>query len=220
LDGWRIGGISNINSLGPELGGQPPPRILVNRTRSAATAVENSHKRSAACRPTSQSLSTVALLAPARHQMARLHRRGGSQPAGSHWDARAAAGPGCFWRVVTKPARPEDAPATLTEKHGSKDCGGRRPGKFGRLAAVVQGEALERDPSAAAAEYLAEYRSDIESFITREIVDAITVPGRFELPPGRENYHAWVDPSGGSGDSMTLAISHAENDIGILDPCS
>ena len=82
-------------------------------------------------------------------------------------------------------------------------------------------EALVRDPSAAAAEYLAEYRSDIQSFISREVVDAITVPGRFELPPGRRNYHAWVDPSGGSGDSMTLAISHSEHapegEIGIID---
>ena len=65
-------------------------------------------------------------------------------------------------------------------------------------------QALVRDPSAAAAEYLAEYRSDIESFITREVIDALIVPGRFELPPGRRNYHAWVDPSGGSGDSHDI----------------
>jgi terminase large subunit-like protein len=84
-------------------------------------------------------------------------------------------------------------------------------------------EALLRDPSAAAAEYLAEYRSDIESFISREVVDALVVPGRFELPPARRSYRAWVDPSGGSGDSMTLAISHSERaagdsaDIGVID---
>jgi Terminase large subunit, ATPase domain len=81
----------------------------------------------------------------------------------------------------------------------------------------VVDEALARDPSAGAAEYLAEYRSDIEQFLTREVIDALIVPGRFELPPGRRNYSAWCDPSGGSGDSMTLAIAHAENNVAVID---
>ncbi len=51
------------------------------------------------------------------------------------------------------------------------------------VSQAVIDEAYERDPAWAAAEYGAEFRSDIETFIAREIVDAATVPGRHELPP-------------------------------------
>jgi len=78
--------------------------------------------------------------------------------------------------------------------------------------------ALERDPAAAAAEWLAEFRQDVEAFIAREVVEAAFQPGCFELAPvGGRNYVAFVDPSGGSADSMTLAIAHREKDRGVLD---
>jgi hypothetical protein len=70
---------------------------------------------------------------------------------------------------------------------------------------------MERDPARAAAEYLAEFRSDIEGFISREVVDAAIVLGRHELPYQTGiRYHGFVDPSGGSADSMTLAIAHSD----------
>jgi hypothetical protein len=73
--------------------------------------------------------------------------------------------------------------------------------------------AYDRDPLSAAAEYGAQFRSDIAAFIAREVIDAVTVPDRFELPPmSRVSYCAFVDPSGGSSDSMTLAIAHTEGD--------
>lgn len=81
-------------------------------------------------------------------------------------------------------------------------------------------EAFERDPASAAAEYGAQFRSDIEAFVNRDVLDAVTVPGRWELPPalsGSHSYVAFVDPSGGSADSMTLAIAHREGDTGVLD---
>jgi hypothetical protein len=78
--------------------------------------------------------------------------------------------------------------------------------------------AIEADPSSAAAEYMAEFRTDVESFVSREVVDAAVIMGRFELPRIEGcNYVAFVDPSGGSSDSMTLAISHMEGDHAILD---
>ncbi len=78
--------------------------------------------------------------------------------------------------------------------------------------------ALERDPDAAAAESLAEWRSDLADFVAREVVDAAVVAGRYELPPmDGVHYSAFCDPSGGSSDSMTLAVGHAEGDRGILD---
>jgi hypothetical protein len=72
--------------------------------------------------------------------------------------------------------------------------------------------AYEDDPQNAAAEYGAEFRSDIEAFISREAIDAVTIVGRHELPPMHfvDSYVAFVDPSGGSSDSMTLAIAHRE----------
>jgi len=72
-------------------------------------------------------------------------------------------------------------------------------------------EQYERDPQSAAAEYGAEFRTDIEAFVAREVVEALVVPGRHELPPlAGTIYNAFVDPSGGSADSMTLAIGHFE----------
>jgi hypothetical protein len=84
--------------------------------------------------------------------------------------------------------------------------------------AIIE-RALEEDPAAARAEWLAEFRTDIESFIGPDVLDAIVVPGRHELPPAAGvKYVAFIDPAGGSGgDSFTLAIAHAEGDVAILD---
>lgn len=71
--------------------------------------------------------------------------------------------------------------------------------------------ALEEDPEAAAAEYLAEFRRDVSTFLAREAIEACVTPGRRELPPmAGTSYVAFCDPSGGSSDAMTLAIAHAE----------
>ena len=72
-------------------------------------------------------------------------------------------------------------------------------------------QAYSEDPEGAKADYGAEFRSDIETFIAREVVERLVVPGRYELPPvAHVAYSAFVDPSGGARDSMTLAISHQE----------
>jgi len=79
-------------------------------------------------------------------------------------------------------------------------------------------DAYRDDEASAAAEYGAEFRRDIERFVSREAVEAVIVPGRFELPPiENTRYRAFVDPSGGTADSMTLAIGHRENGVVILD---
>jgi hypothetical protein len=86
------------------------------------------------------------------------------------------------------------------------------------VAERVVAEAMERDPAAAAAEYAAEFRTDVETFAAREAIEACTVAGRFELPPVRGlRYHAFVDPSGGSADAMTMAIAHTEGAVAVLD---
>jgi Phage Terminase len=74
-------------------------------------------------------------------------------------------------------------------------------------------EAIEDDPASAAAEYGAEFRVDVETYVPREVVEAAVVPGRYELGPiSTVHYFAFVDPSGGTSDSMTLAIAHREKD--------
>jgi hypothetical protein len=78
---------------------------------------------------------------------------------------------------------------------------------------------IEEDPAAAAAEWLGQFRSDLESLFARQALDAVIVRGRFELPPVPGlAYVGFVDPSGGSSDSMTLGIAHRDpNGRPILD---
>jgi len=80
-------------------------------------------------------------------------------------------------------------------------------------------EQYEADPANAAAEYGAQFRSDIESFIAREAVEAcVPVDLRERAPLSETRYAAFVDPSGGSKDSFTLAIAHLSSDkIAVLD---
>lgn len=79
--------------------------------------------------------------------------------------------------------------------------------------------ATEEDPSAAESEWFGKFRSDIESYVSREAVSACVVEGRYELPPDKSiHYSAFVDPAGGSGqDSFTMAICHQEKDFKVLD---
>ena len=71
--------------------------------------------------------------------------------------------------------------------------------------------ALKEDPQAARSEWEAEWREDIEAFITAELVEAVVVPGRFELPKIEGvDYFGFIDPSGGRQDAFTLGICHRE----------
>jgi hypothetical protein len=86
------------------------------------------------------------------------------------------------------------------------------------LPQSVIDQALERDPEAAAAEWLAEWRSDLADFVAREAVEAAVMPSRLELSPiPGVSYAAFVDPSGGRVDAMTMAIAHKEHDRAVLD---
>jgi hypothetical protein len=88
------------------------------------------------------------------------------------------------------------------------------------LPQSVVDRAMERDHASASAEYLANFRTDIESFVSREAVEACVMPDVRERPPELDiRYSAFVDPSGGSDDSFTLAIGHRvfgpENNLGL-----
>ncbi len=79
--------------------------------------------------------------------------------------------------------------------------------------------ALTEDPEAARAEWLAEFRSDLETFIARDALEEVIVPNRAELPPAEGvKYHAFIDPSGGGRDSFTLAVAHLDSQgVAVLD---
>ncbi len=87
------------------------------------------------------------------------------------------------------------------------------------IAAGVVARAVADDPVAAAAEWGAEFRRDVSALFDPEALRAVTVPGRRELPPmAGVSYAAFCDPSGGSQDSMTLAISHrGAGETAVLD---
>jgi hypothetical protein len=82
------------------------------------------------------------------------------------------------------------------------------------LPESVVTRAMERDAAAASAEYMAEFRSDLERFLTVEAVQDCVMPGVRELPPQHQPYIAFVDPSGGSADSMTMGIAFRAHDKG------
>jgi hypothetical protein len=72
--------------------------------------------------------------------------------------------------------------------------------------------ATERDPAFASSEYLAQFRTDVESFVLREAVEGCVSPGVYERAPQLGiSYRSFCDPSGGSADSMTLAIAHRDH---------
>ena len=83
----------------------------------------------------------------------------------------------------------------------------------------IVNEAYENDPESAKAEYGGEFRTDLADFVSRETVDAVTMWDRSELPPDPGvTYSAFVDPSGGVSDSLTLAIAHLSRDaVCVLD---
>jgi hypothetical protein len=80
------------------------------------------------------------------------------------------------------------------------------------ISQSVVDAAFEEDPASAAAEWGGEFRSDIESFLSREAIEAVVSPGAIERGHiSGQRFYAYTDPSGGSADSMTLAIAHMEH---------
>jgi hypothetical protein len=79
------------------------------------------------------------------------------------------------------------------------------------LPQSVVDRAMEKDPAMASAEWLANFRTDIESFVSLDAVRRCISVGTFERPPDRSQaFVAFVDPSGGQHDSMTLCIAHQD----------
>jgi hypothetical protein len=83
----------------------------------------------------------------------------------------------------------------------------------------IVGDALKRDPAAARAEWLAEWRDDIAAFLSRELIEAAVDRDVVVRPPqAGVDYHAFADPSGGISDAFSCAVAHRDaDDKAILD---
>jgi hypothetical protein len=117
---------------------------------------------------------------------------------------------GVLWETHRKHYGPDGDPLILVAQGTSRDFNPSLP------QSVVD-RALERDRTAASAEYLAQFRADIETFIAYEVVQAC-VGDHLEMAPlSAQRYSAFVDPSGGSADSFTMAIGHRDAERVIID---
>ncbi len=74
-----------------------------------------------------------------------------------------------------------------------------------------------KDEARARAEYGAEFRTDMESFIAQPAIEECLLDAREQGPLRERRYVAFVDPSGGSHDSFTLAIAHREDKRASID---
>jgi hypothetical protein len=117
---------------------------------------------------------------------------------------------GALWEAHSKWYGAEDAPV-LIWRASTLEMNPTVPQSF-------IDDAYERDAAVAAAEYGAEFRTDVERLLTREAVMGCVQVGVHERLPDRKlSYSAFVDPSGGAADSFTLAISHKEGKTTVLD---
>jgi hypothetical protein len=78
--------------------------------------------------------------------------------------------------------------------------------------------ALEDDPLAAKAEWLAEWRDDITGCVSSELIEAAVDRGVTVRPPvPGVRYVSFVDPSGGMHDSFIAAVAHLDGTVVVLD---
>jgi len=93
------------------------------------------------------------------------------------------------------------------------------------LPEAVIARALERDPVAARAEFLGEFRTDVSGFISRDLLMQAVDQGVTErLPSPGIQYTAFCDAasgiaSSGDGDRFAVAIGHLEGDVVVIDCC-
>src|SRR5262245_38297123 len=109
---------------------------------------------------------------------------------------------GALWETYRKHFGPDGDPTILVAQGTSREFNPDFPQS-------ILDKAMDGEPAAARAEYLAQFRTDVETFITREAVDACVTVGMHERLPVRANsYYAFVDPSGGSSDADAGDCSH------------
>jgi hypothetical protein len=118
---------------------------------------------------------------------------------------------GVLWDTYRRHYGPDGSPSVLVAHGTSRDFNPTLP------QAEID-RALEADYARNSAEYLSIWRSDIESYVAIEVVEACVGDHREMLPAANTLYKAFVDPASGSGDdSFTLAIGHKAADHLVID---
>ncbi len=118
---------------------------------------------------------------------------------------------GELWSTFRREYGPKGDPLILVARAASRTMNPTLPQR-------VVDRARERDPMAAKSEFDAEFRSDIAGYVDAEIVEDAVTRGVVVRPLlSNLSYRGFVDPSGGSSNSMTMAISHREADRFVLD---
>jgi hypothetical protein len=89
------------------------------------------------------------------------------------------------------------------------------------LSVRVVERAVAEDAVAANVEYCVSpglFRSDVDEYVSRQLVESLVILNRQELPPRQGiSYAAFADLSGGRGDDAALAIGHKEDRRIVLD---
>jgi hypothetical protein len=119
---------------------------------------------------------------------------------------------GVVWDAFRRDYGPDGSPGILVAKGTSRELNPSLP-----LAEINR--ELERDPVRNRAEYLSEFRSDVEGFIPRAVVEAC-VGDYVELEPRNGIiYWCFVDAASGSekGDSYAMVIGHKEDGRIVVD---
>ena len=120
---------------------------------------------------------------------------------------------GEMWLAYKRDYGAQGDPLILIAKAGSRALNPTLPQR-------VVDRAYERDPLSAAAEYDAEFRSDIEAFVSLDAIETCVSSGVYERASlSSLRYVAFTDPSGGSADSFTLAVAHRERDGRVVLDC-
>ena len=98
---------------------------------------------------------------------------------------------GVLWDTYRRHYGAEGDPLILVAKGASRDFNPSLP------QSVVD-RALERDPASACAEFLGEFRSDLQAYISERNRRSLRQPRRYERRPiSGVHYHEFVDPGGG-----------------------
>ena len=108
---------------------------------------------------------------------------------------------GSLWEAHRKHFGKDDSPV-LVWQAATRDMNPSVPQSF-------IDQHMAEDAARAQAEYFALFRTDVQAFVDREVVEACVISGLYGRPPERRHrYFAFGDMSGGSRDSAVLCIAH------------